>query len=145
MDRLQWELFIEESLMPLARIDIPAGKSADYRSAIGQVVYDAMTSTPNVPKDDRFQIITEHSDRGEEGERVLLQWRGSIRLMTGKWPLGSVAVGLQSNQWFERISSSSSSHCRAFLNQTPWIPSSRAASIFGLLSSTNTVCAATRP
>jgi len=47
--------------MPLVRIDLAAGKSPDYRRAIGEVVYEAMISTINVPKDDRFQIITEHA------------------------------------------------------------------------------------
>jgi 4-oxalocrotonate tautomerase len=47
--------------MPLARIDLPAGKSADYRSAIGEVVYDALRNIFNVPQNDRFQIITEHA------------------------------------------------------------------------------------
>lgn len=46
--------------MPLVRIDLAAGKPAEYRRAIGQVVYDALL-TINVPKDDRFQIITEHA------------------------------------------------------------------------------------
>jgi 4-oxalocrotonate tautomerase len=47
--------------MPLVRIDLPAGKPADYHSAIGEVVYSAMTEALNVPKDDRFQIIAEHA------------------------------------------------------------------------------------
>ena len=47
--------------MPLVRIDLPAGTSAEYRAAIGDVVYVAMTETLNVPKDDRFQIISEHA------------------------------------------------------------------------------------
>jgi 4-oxalocrotonate tautomerase len=46
--------------MPLARIDLIAGKPADYRRTIGDVVYQAMLATLNVPKDDRFQVITEH-------------------------------------------------------------------------------------
>ena len=46
--------------MPLVRIDLAAGKPAEYRRAIGQVVYDALLIV-NVPKDDRFQIITEHA------------------------------------------------------------------------------------
>ena len=50
--------------MPLARIDVPAGKSADYRSAIGDVVYNAMISALKAPKDDRFQVITEHPTGG---------------------------------------------------------------------------------
>ena len=46
--------------MPLVRIDLAAGKPAEYRRAIGQVIYDALL-TINVPKDDRFQVITEHA------------------------------------------------------------------------------------
>ncbi len=48
--------------MPLARIDLVQGKSADYRRTIGEVIYDAMTATLNVPPNDRFQVITEHPD-----------------------------------------------------------------------------------
>jgi phenylpyruvate tautomerase PptA (4-oxalocrotonate tautomerase family) len=47
--------------MPLARIDLPAGKSADHRRTIGDVIYDAMTATLNVPADDRFQVFHEHA------------------------------------------------------------------------------------
>jgi phenylpyruvate tautomerase PptA (4-oxalocrotonate tautomerase family) len=47
--------------MPLARIDLITGKSDAYRKTIGEVVYDAMTTTINVPANDRFQIITEHA------------------------------------------------------------------------------------
>lgn len=46
--------------MPLARIDLVEGKSAEYRRTIGEVVYEAIVSALGAPKDDRFQIITEH-------------------------------------------------------------------------------------
>lgn len=46
--------------MPLARIDLVAGTSAQYRATIGDVVYDAMVGALNAPQDDRFQVITEH-------------------------------------------------------------------------------------
>jgi 4-oxalocrotonate tautomerase len=46
--------------MPLVRIDLPAGKSPDYRRTAGQVVYNALLLV-NVPKDDRFQVISEHA------------------------------------------------------------------------------------
>ena len=46
--------------MPLVRIDLQKGTSADYRATVGQVVYDSLLSI-GVPKDDRFQIITEKS------------------------------------------------------------------------------------
>jgi phenylpyruvate tautomerase PptA (4-oxalocrotonate tautomerase family) len=45
--------------MPLVRIDLQAGKPADYRVAIGEAIYDALLSI-GVPPNDRFQIITEH-------------------------------------------------------------------------------------
>ena len=47
--------------MPLARIDLPRGKTGEYHSAVGDTVYDAMIRVLNVPQDDRFQIIAEHS------------------------------------------------------------------------------------
>ena len=47
--------------MPLARIDLPAGKPADYVRAVADVVYEAMIATLNAPKDDRFQVISEHA------------------------------------------------------------------------------------
>jgi phenylpyruvate tautomerase PptA (4-oxalocrotonate tautomerase family) len=47
--------------MPLARIDLPKGKTGEYRSTVGDTVYEAMIRVLNVPKDDRFQVIAEHS------------------------------------------------------------------------------------
>jgi len=47
--------------MPLARIDLPAGKSAAYHAAVSDTVYQAMITALNAPKDDRFQVISEHS------------------------------------------------------------------------------------
>lgn len=47
--------------MPLVRIDLAKGKSAQYRKTLGDALYRAMTEVINVPKDDKFQIITEHA------------------------------------------------------------------------------------
>jgi len=46
--------------MPLARIDLVQGQSAEYRRVVGDVVYEAMVEVLKAPKDDRFQVITEH-------------------------------------------------------------------------------------
>jgi 4-oxalocrotonate tautomerase len=46
--------------MPFVRIDLPRGKSLEYRRTLGDVVYEAMIQTINVPANDRFQVITEH-------------------------------------------------------------------------------------
>lgn len=48
--------------MPLARIDLPQGTSAAYRAQVGEVVYAAMLATLNVPQNDRFQVMVEHSN-----------------------------------------------------------------------------------
>ena len=51
---------VGSQFMPLARIDLAQGRSPEYRRTVCEVVYDAMVATLNAPKDDRFQVITEH-------------------------------------------------------------------------------------
>jgi 4-oxalocrotonate tautomerase len=50
--------------VPLVRIDLLAGKPAEFRAEVGQIVYRAMRETLNVPENDRFQVIAEHSKEG---------------------------------------------------------------------------------
>ncbi len=50
--------------MPLVRIALRSGKSEIYRKAIGDAVHECMVRTLNVPRLDRFQIITEHESGG---------------------------------------------------------------------------------
>jgi len=45
--------------MPLVRIDVRKGKDVAYRQEIGRVVYEALVGV-GVPKDDRFQVISEY-------------------------------------------------------------------------------------
>jgi 4-oxalocrotonate tautomerase len=45
--------------MPLVRIDLRKGKDAACRQQIGRVVYEALIGV-GVPKDDRFQVISEY-------------------------------------------------------------------------------------
>jgi 4-oxalocrotonate tautomerase len=47
--------------MPFVRIDLIRGKSAEYRKTVGDIIYNAMLDLINVPKDDKYQIITEHT------------------------------------------------------------------------------------
>lgn len=47
--------------MPLVRIHVPQGKSAEYRSTISDIVYDTTVTVLNVPEHNRFHIISEHS------------------------------------------------------------------------------------
>jgi phenylpyruvate tautomerase PptA (4-oxalocrotonate tautomerase family) len=58
--------------MPLVRIDLFQGKTREYRIQVGQIVYQAMLDILNVPKNDRFQIITEHPEAGLQFDREYL-------------------------------------------------------------------------
>ena len=46
--------------MPLVRIDLNKSYSSDISKKIGEIVYAAMEQEINVPKNDKFQIITRH-------------------------------------------------------------------------------------
>jgi phenylpyruvate tautomerase PptA (4-oxalocrotonate tautomerase family) len=47
--------------MPLVRISLRQGRTQAERSAIADGVHRALVETCNVPKDDRFQVVTEHA------------------------------------------------------------------------------------
>ena len=46
--------------MPLVRIDLKRGKSAEYRRALADGVYEAMRQAIGIPENDRFIVINEH-------------------------------------------------------------------------------------
>jgi phenylpyruvate tautomerase PptA (4-oxalocrotonate tautomerase family) len=48
--------------MPLVRVSLRRGKSDDYKRAIGEGVYKAMREVFNVPEEDRFVVVSEHSE-----------------------------------------------------------------------------------
>jgi 4-oxalocrotonate tautomerase len=50
--------------MPLVRIDLRSGKSPAYRRTLADAVHQAMVDTINIPEDDRFQVINEHTSQG---------------------------------------------------------------------------------
>ena len=58
--------------MPFVRIDLLEGKAPEFRIQAGQIVYQAMQDFLDVPKDDRFQIITEHPSAGLQFDRDYL-------------------------------------------------------------------------
>ena len=48
--------------MPLVQVSLRDGKSAEYKLAIGNGIYQAMRETFNVPDEDRFVVISEHTE-----------------------------------------------------------------------------------
>ena len=47
--------------MPLVRVELPIGKSAEYRAAVGEAIQQAMHAALKVPLEERFHIFTEHA------------------------------------------------------------------------------------
>jgi phenylpyruvate tautomerase PptA (4-oxalocrotonate tautomerase family) len=48
--------------MPLVRINIAKSATAETVRIVSDVIYDAMTTVANVPANDKFQIVTRHTD-----------------------------------------------------------------------------------
>jgi 4-oxalocrotonate tautomerase len=48
--------------MPLVRVSLRSGKSTAYKQAIGDGIYQAMLDSFNVPKEDRFVVVSEHGE-----------------------------------------------------------------------------------
>ncbi len=58
--------------MPFVRIDLLEGKTLEYHLQIGEIVYQTLLDVLNVPKNDRFQVITEHPKAGLQFDRDYL-------------------------------------------------------------------------
>ncbi len=50
--------------MPLQRIDLHAGRSAEQLRAIADAVHRALVETCGVPEQDRFQVVSSHERSG---------------------------------------------------------------------------------
>jgi 4-oxalocrotonate tautomerase len=48
--------------MPLVRINVNKSASPGVIRTVSEAVYDAMVEVANVPKHDKFQIVTRHDD-----------------------------------------------------------------------------------
>ena len=50
-----------ETTVPLVRISLMEGKSAEYRRKVGDAIHQAMVEAIDCPPQDRFQLITERT------------------------------------------------------------------------------------
>jgi 4-oxalocrotonate tautomerase len=92
--------------MPFVRIDLRKGKDATFREEISGVVHEALISV-GVPKDDRFQVISEHEppnfvfdpsylgvQRSEELVMIQITWNEGRTLDQKKALYKAIADGL---------------------------------------------------
>src|SRR4029077_14595572 len=89
--------------MPLVRISLRQGTSAEYRKAIADGVHRAMVEAIAVPPDDRFQVITEHPPEGLIYDPQFLGVRRSDRIVFVQITLSAGRKPQQKRKFYKRM------------------------------------------
>ena len=89
--------------MPLVRVSLRQGKSADYKKAIGDGVYQAMLETFAVPKEDRFVVVSEHTESEFQFSRTYLDIARSDDLVIIQITANNTRTVEQKKALFARI------------------------------------------
>jgi 4-oxalocrotonate tautomerase family enzyme len=89
--------------MPLVRVALRRGKSNDYKKAIGDGVYKAMREAFNVPEEDRFVVVSEHSESEFQFSRTYLDIARSDDLVIIQITANSGRTVEQKKALFARI------------------------------------------
>jgi phenylpyruvate tautomerase PptA (4-oxalocrotonate tautomerase family) len=89
--------------MPLVRIDLRAGKSEEYRKALGDGVHRAMVEALAAPADDRFQVITEHPGVGLNYDLQYLGIRRSDNVVFVQVTLSAGRKPQQKRKFYKRV------------------------------------------
>jgi 4-oxalocrotonate tautomerase len=88
--------------MPLARIDLLEGKSAEYRRTIADVVYEQMIACLGVPED-RFQTISEHKNENFFFDKDYLSYERSENSIFIQLIFLDVASGEQKAAFYKAV------------------------------------------
>jgi phenylpyruvate tautomerase PptA (4-oxalocrotonate tautomerase family) len=67
--------------MPLVKVNLRRGRTAEDKKAIGAAIQAALVSTLNVPEDDRYQLFTEFDDDNFQHTSAYLGMEYSPRLL----------------------------------------------------------------
>jgi phenylpyruvate tautomerase PptA (4-oxalocrotonate tautomerase family) len=89
--------------MPLVRVSLRKGKSDDYKRAIGDGVYKAMREAFNVPEEDRFVVVSEHSESEFQFSRTYLDIARSDDLVIIQITANNTRTVEQKKAFFARI------------------------------------------
>jgi 4-oxalocrotonate tautomerase len=89
--------------MPLVRVSLRSGKSAAYKQAIGDGIYQAMLDSFNVPKEDRFVVVSEHAESEFQFSKTYLDIARSDDLVIIQITANSGRTVEQKKAFFARI------------------------------------------
>jgi 4-oxalocrotonate tautomerase len=96
--------------MPLVRVSLRRGKSDDYKKAIGDGVYKAMREAFNVPEEDRFVVVSEHSESEFQFSKTYLDIARSDDLVIIQITANNTRTIEQKKALFARIAELLSQH-----------------------------------
>jgi len=96
--------------MPLVRVSLRRGKSDDYKKAIGDGVYEAMREAFNVPEEDRFVVVSEHSESEFQFSKTYLDIARSDDLVIIQITANDTRTTEQKKALFARIAELLSQH-----------------------------------
>jgi 4-oxalocrotonate tautomerase len=89
--------------MPLVRVALRQGKSAAYKQAIGDGIYQAMLETFGVPKEDRFVVVSEHDESEFQFSKTYLDIARSDDLVIIQITANNTRTVEQKKAFFARI------------------------------------------
>src|SRR5260370_8887419 len=92
-----------DSIMPLVRISLRQGTTAEYRKALADGVHRSMVEAISIPPDDRFQVITEHPPEALIYDPQYLGVRRSDRIVFVQITLSSGRKPQQKRNLYERM------------------------------------------
>jgi 4-oxalocrotonate tautomerase len=89
--------------MPLVRIDLRRGKSADHKKAICDGVYRALREIFTVPENDRFMVVTDHDDADFIHSQTYLGITYSSEFVMLQLTVSNTRTVEQKKQLYQRI------------------------------------------
>jgi phenylpyruvate tautomerase PptA (4-oxalocrotonate tautomerase family) len=90
--------------MPLVRISLREGTSAQYRQAVADGVHQAMVEAIEIPAQDRFQIISDHSPDGLIYDPSYLGIERSDKIVLVQITLSGGRRPVQKKKLYQRMS-----------------------------------------
>jgi phenylpyruvate tautomerase PptA (4-oxalocrotonate tautomerase family) len=89
--------------MPLANIDLLAGRAGRDLRLIGDAVHEAMVEQLNVPPRDRFQVVTQHSAATLQFDRHYLDIERSDRFVMVRVTLAAGRTDEAKSAFYARL------------------------------------------
>ena len=96
--------------MPLVRVALRRGKSDEYKKAVGDGVYKAMREAFNIPEEDRFVVVSEHSESEFQFSKTYLDIARSDDLVIIQITANNTRTVEQKKALFARIAELLSQH-----------------------------------